>query len=193
MRKWLGKAWHWIEHIHTGFWVWNGVKTLAMYPAAVSILATIYAWVKGLPEWAFGLFAVISTYLVTLIVASWKNRQVERKQENHHQLFVKEPPSPDWKSYQEDTISGVLWRWEYNSSNSVERAINEGTLMALCPNCMGDMRETGGTPGLSPDRCLKCVNCNHRSKWYENGLFRFERDVIAEIKRKLRTGEYKKR
>ena len=179
-----------------------------MTPTIISYVVSFVAYFRKWPEWSLGLFIVLSCWGSFLSIGYISHRKsrvqkaVKVRMPEIEQPAVRntkltgQPSAQPWKSYTEDIISSILWQWGYWQSwggDFIDRAINESSLQALCPKCKRELKETPvGLVGTSPSRSMKCPNCDFRSDHFDNGYFQFTQDILAEIRGRIRSGEYKK-
>ena len=98
----------------------------------------------------------------------------------------------DWRDYVSDELLGLVWHWRY-----ARNEIQELSLSAFCPHCRhrlqpqqdADHRPPG--PKTAPVTLL-CPHCGFKRE-FDSHFDQLKAKVIAEIERRLNTGEYRQR
>jgi len=109
-------------------------------------------------------------------------------------FFIKEDECEDHtEDYTQDSIFGVVWRWKMSNENIYN-------LMAFCPRCdlelvSHEQRSDGFRPArFHPAQFTQfiCENCSIRSDKIPGGYSYSLDRVEREIRRRHRTGEWKR-
>ena len=104
--------------------------------------------------------------------------------------FIEEEEAcPEYLKYKNDVIQSILCQWKYNDDGT----INNASLAYFCANKNCSSRlEAGVTPMFDDYIEISCPHCGF-SKKFDLSVSDFNRRIIMEIERRLRTSEYKKR
>ena len=109
---------------------------------------------------------------------------------NMYFFFCKKNKKADFKSYIEDNIWGIKWRWEW-IGNKISN------IWCFCPICDGELvyndRPDSWTY-IQHKTDFICENCNHQMKAsIKGGNKNYAIDAVKrEVYRKIRTNKYKK-
>ena len=152
-----------------------GTWMSASVGAMVSALGTSYAW----PLWALilvSLLALVGLCAVTVVALAFvptgqKEREVKARKATY-------------SNYVEDMIDNARWRWSW-SNGDIEH------LWCFCPRCDAELIPSRGFETTY----FVCERCDHqeptavvRGTDVDQSLLR----VQAEIRRRIRTGEYRR-
>jgi hypothetical protein len=97
-------------------------------------------------------------------------------------LREKDIGHPDWRYYNQDEIMGMHWRWRYSPYN----ADIEG-IWSFCPDDDTELVYLKGYSQVS----FRCETCKKQFGPFEGDLAYMLEMVKRQIRRKLRTGDWK--
>lgn len=145
-------------------WIWSGA--VWCWNALISSYS--------LPGWFLIILFMLALFSIGMIIYAWKEK---------HQ--------PEYKSYTEDFLYGVKWRWTWNGSS-----INN--IWCYCPVCDATLVYDDNSYnrlyyGATPKTDFICENCSRQIKAsIEGGNKRYALGLIErEVHRRIRTGQYK--
>lgn len=133
---------------------------------------TVKAWFAvmdsyALPGWAWILLLILALYgLIRICLSIF----TELRSEAHR--------------YTEDHLLGAVWRWRWRRGSIRD-------LWCFCPDCDSELVYDGrDTREFKTD--FNCENCDHKMVTTIGGDVSYAKSVVErEIKRRVRTGEYK--
>ena len=148
------------------------------YPAIWQFTKDAWAYTfasTSVPRWLLWLLVVLSATLVLRVAVGIFSRA----------------SGPSLFDYREDTILGLLWRWDYGSHGPQN-------LWCYCPTCdtslvyseARDYSEYGGGRNVIH---LTCEHCGNRIKEFEGNRDYLLSRVLRQIDRTQRNGDWKKR
>lgn len=159
--------------------IYSGLTVFLVGNAIIAICSKVFFWnifssIKDFaiekytsPLWYFVLIGILPITLLLGLIFFLRN--IDKQ--------------PDWMSYTEDIIYGVLWQWKYRW-DSIE-SIDNDDLIPLCPQCKRELAL------IAENNSLRCINCDFH---FDNipGKYRKYKDfIVAEIQGRIRNGEYK--
>ena len=104
----------------------------------------------------------------------------------------KRDEKPEWYGYTEDRIFGVPWTWSWSLDGRV------AYVCAFCPVCADELVAEGSSIVHQPVIRLACQNCssghagNKVVTEIDVGTYTLEYRVGKEIRRRVRTGEWRR-
>jgi hypothetical protein len=161
-------------------------KWIKLILGALAVLTLITLWRVGWldwlansvtwPVWALILlaFSIPAVALLVLWICS---------------LLEAQPAVPDWQDYVSDNVFDVDWHWRY-----VAGKLDEFEFSPFCPNraCMCRLQPESRGYAIAQAVSLVCPHCGYRRN-FDFDWDRLRHNVVFEVERRLRTGEYKQR
>jgi hypothetical protein len=127
----------------------------------------IFAYKITIPIWGLILIALPTIFFIVIFII----------------ILISKPPPRliSWQDYKMDNIDGIKWVWSWYRNDVSD-------LIALCPVCMCELESKQHPYKLGTD--LYCQKCD---KYIDlnTSMNEFKEKVKKEIRRRVRTGEYK--
>jgi len=150
-----------------GWW-----PSIASFTSKVGSLATS---ARSVPNWLF-VILVLSTLAVLVLagVAVWA-------------IFFSSDSTPSFRSYTEDVVLGIRWRWHYGSDGSIYN------LVSFCPRCDYQIFARNSSGYRAVDSLeFRCEDCGAVVAHFEVPLEEVESRVMRHIQKNLRIGSWSK-
>lgn len=131
-------------------------------------LWAIWAWVIGnhqVPGWAIIFFIIFALAALFFILAGVLSG------------------GPEYYKFNEALYEGARWRWRWFDRTIID-------LCAYCPTCDLELVSNGSAYRTHTE--FICENCKEPIAFLPGNMTDIRRRVEREIRRKVRTGEYKK-
>lgn len=147
-------------------------------------------WILANKEWLFSGGGVATI----LVLGGFALRRMRRLRSSGSRTARVAAPIlvPEWLAYVSDTIFGCYWHWTWRSGWD---GVEVENLTALCPTnkCLNELAPVHD-PGRSDPHQYRCDRCGFSldaSDVQSRSLYQLHERVKAEIRRRIRTGEYK--
>lgn|SRR3990172_993287 len=160
----------------------TGLASLVAYLAGwwpnivsfVSEIGSLGASSTRVPNWLLALLILAGTVVLVLVgVTLWAL------------LFSRDAP-PSFRSYTEDVVFGIRWRWRYDTGGVIYN------LVSFCPKCDYQIFPRNVAAFQPVDRLqYKCEDCGAVVREFEIAFEEIESRVMRHIQKNLRTGAWR--